>query len=129
MAAPRDANIGGVEREKARRKVVRKKAPPKKPPILMPDMEATLRVPLQPLQPQKPRTAVERSVVYKPPGPVAPPAPHGGHVPILVAKAPIEDVIAPPKPGSIEDRKVKAYNQQIEKQRRADARAERAARD
>lgn len=122
------------------RKVVKRKAPAKKPPILMPDLEATLRVPLQPLAP---KPLPPRSIVYnkRPPldredrgaaakaAAAAAAVPHGGHVPILVAKAPVMDVIVPPKPGSVEDRKIKAYNQEVEKQRRADLRTQRAARD
>ena len=58
MAAPRDADIGGVARAK-RKKVVRRKAPP----MPVPDMEAALRIPSQPLPKPRRRTAVERSVV------------------------------------------------------------------
>ena len=122
MAAPHDADIGGVERAKRRKKVVRRKPPP----LPMPDMEATLVVPH--VQLPKPARRAPRSVVVKRP-PAAPRAPHGGHVPIVIQKTPVLDMLAPPKPGSKRDRQTKAFNQQDEKDRRAALKAERVARD
>ena len=96
-----------------KKKVVKRR--PK--PMPVPDMAATMLVPHQPVA--KPKAQPKSIVVKRVPSPRPLPTPF--------ERQSMVDVMLPAKPGSLRDRQIKGYNQDVEAQRRAEAAARRAA--